>query len=281
MIRHSRKTPQLSFDPSIACLLEEIYAECNRPERLALDPLAVVKEYRNPADLEVAGLVCATLAFGSVTQIIRACRTALEPLGSHPAQMLADMNPEAMARAWGQFQYRFCFSRDMIALMGAIQKARKEFGSLEGLFMSCMERKENADLAGAATLFVRALRGYAGVLRQNLLPDPADGSACKRLFLFLRWMVRRDAIDPGPWTGVDLALLIVPMDTHMARTCRIRLGFLPDSAPSRLSSPNLADALQATAAFRLYAPHDPVKYDFALTRPGIDPQPGDARFGCL
>lgn len=281
MSRLASANPIVHPDPSIACFLEEIFAECSRPERLALDPLAVVKEYRNHADLEVAGLVCSTLAFGSVTQILKACRTALEPLGVHPAQALADMNPEEMARAWGQFQYRFCFPRDMIALMGAIQKARREFGSLEGLFMSCMKREQNAGLAGAASLFVRALRGYAASLRQNLLPDPADGSACKRLFLFFRWMVRRDAIDPGPWTGVDPACLIVPMDTHMARTCRFRLGFLPDSAPSRLSSPNLADALQVTMAFRMYAPHDPVKYDFALTRPGIDPRPGDERFGCL
>ncbi len=84
----------------------------------------------------------------------------------------------------------------------------------------------------AASAFVKNLRRFAGEttpsgLRKNLLPDPADGSASKRLFLFFRWMVRRDEIDPGCWRSVDPSRLIVPMDTHMARTCAERLHFLP------------------------------------------------------
>jgi hypothetical protein len=170
----------------------------------------------------------------------------------------------------------------------------------------------------AASAFVRALRQYAGEivpsgLRKNLLPDPADGSASKRLFLFFRWMVRRDEIDPGPWSSVDPSRLVVPVDVHMARTCAERLHFLSGKrgraaslpsygvdqgaanhgaalrrkSPARLEtdaptpSVNLRAALRITEAFRLYAPDDPVKYDFALTRPGIDPRPGDERFGCL
>jgi uncharacterized protein (TIGR02757 family) len=111
-------------------------------------------------------------------------------------------------------------------------------------------------------------------LRANLLPDPAKGSACKRLFLYLRWMARHDEVDPGCWKAVDPGRLVVPMDTHMARVTSERLHFIP--APRA----DLKAALAVTAAFRLYAPEDPVKYDFALTRPGIDPEPGDERFGC-
>jgi hypothetical protein len=113
-------------------------------------------------------------------------------------------------------------------------------------------------------------------------------------------MVRKDAIDPGGWTRVDPARLIVPLDTHMFATCRDTLGFLGEPrkgailVPSgkgreietggadapRFSVPDMRAALRVTEAFRLYSPSDPVKYDFALTRPGIDPRPGDERFGC-
>ncbi len=281
-------------DPAIYCFLESIYAECNKPERLGLDPLAVVKEYQDADDIEVAGLVCATLAFGSVRLIMDACRMALAPLGRHPARTLAAMTSADMAHAWGNFQYRFCFPKDMIALMRAIRAAREEYGSLEGLFLACHGKtpagganrhagvcsQERARFIEAASAFARALRARAPELRSNLLPDPADGSACKRLFLYLRWMVRHDAIDPGPWRSVGPERLVVPLDIHMVRTCRERLGFLPPRKGTT-SNPNLADALRVTELFARYAPDDPVKYDFALTRPGIDPRPGDERFGCL
>jgi len=297
--------PPVAYDPGIARFLEEIYTVCNRIERLELDPLAVVRRYSAPEDIEVAGLVCSTLAFGSVELVVRACETALKPLGARPAETLRGMERRGIERLWGTFQYRFCFPKDMIALMWAIRKTLREYSSLEALFL----KGDGASMLEAASAFVKNLRRFAGEttpsgLRKNLLPDPADGSASKRLFLFFRWMVRRDEIDPGCWQSVDPSRLIVPMDTHMARTCAERLHFLPGRreraasegpssginpraghAQAAASSPapgiNLRAALRVTEAFRLYAPDDPVKYDFALTRPGIDPRPGDERFGCL
>jgi uncharacterized protein (TIGR02757 family) len=94
------------------------------------------------------------------------------------------------------------------------------------------------------------------------LADPARGSACKRLHLFLRWMVRRDEVDPGGWESVARSKLVVPLDAHMYALAR-RLG---------LTGRGQADgrtALEVTAAFRAINAADPVKYDFALTRVGI------------
>ena len=88
------------------------------------------------------------------------------------------------------------------------------------------------------------------------------GSACKRLFLFLRWMVRCDQVDPGPWKGVPAHRLIIPMDTHMHRISRL-LGL------TERKQADLKCALEVTRFFRNLVPEDPVKYDFALTRPGI------------
>jgi len=97
---------------------------------------------------------------------------------------------------------------------------------------------------------------------QYLLTNPSGGSACKRLNLFLRWMVRRDEVDPGLWSSVDKAKLIVPVDVHMARLCRI-LKLYDQKTVS------LAAAVKITESFAEFEPTDPVKYDFALSRIGI------------
>ncbi len=93
----------------------------------------------------------------------------------------------------------------------------------------------------------------------HLAPNPRAGSACKRWNLYLRWMVRSDRVDPGGWSRVSPALLVVPLDTHMHRVCR-EIGLTSRSAA------NLATALEITAGFRELCPSDPARYDFALTR---------------
>jgi uncharacterized protein (TIGR02757 family) len=97
---------------------------------------------------------------------------------------------------------------------------------------------------------------------QFLLASPANGSVCKRLNMFLRWMVRRDDVDPGLWKSIDKSKLIVPVDVHMARLCKI-LGLY------KRKTITLKAAVEITESFKLIEPADPVKYDFALSRIGI------------
>lgn len=291
-------------DPELASFLETIYRDCNRQARLERDPLAIAKRYPDVRDREVAGLVCSTLAFGAVDLIMRACERALAPLGGHPAAALDALDDAAIGRLWAGFQYRFCFPADIQALFRAIRDARRAHGSLECFFLAgagnargsvggAAPIADRETLTVAAGAFVRELRRLGAqpdspasggaaenraAIRRNLLPDPADGSACKRLLLYLRWMVRSDDIDPGGWEHVLPSALIVPLDVHMARTCRERLGFLGSARAA--ASPTFRDALAVTERFAVYSPDDPVKYDFALTRPGIDPRPGDEAYGC-
>jgi uncharacterized protein (TIGR02757 family) len=91
---------------------------------------------------------------------------------------------------------------------------------------------------------------------------PSTGSACKRINLFLRWMVRRDAIDPGGWTAIPARQLVVPLDTHTIRTGRcLRL--------TRRTTPGWKMAVEITNALRNLDPDDPVRYDFALCHLGM------------
>ena len=145
------------------------------------------------------------------------------------------------------------------------------------LFLSGLDAREET-LLPALARFVQRVRGLAGGPGQcpSLLSSPDDGSACKRLNLYLRWMVRRDAVDPGPWRGearaglvgetglIPTAKLVVPLDTHMYRI-GTGLGF------TARRQPNLVTALEITSALRRLSPRDPVRYDFSLTRLGINP----------
>lgn len=253
-------------------LLESLYLRFNSRDWLDPDPLAVVLDYGGGADQELAGIVCAALALGSAPLIVAACRAALSlirpnrgcPAPNSLSARLDAMDDSELVRAFAGFRYRFFDGADLSAFLCGIRDARRAYGSLEAAFLSAADRTEE-DYAGAASRFVRTLAALSPApWKPNLFPDPARGSAAKRVFLFLRWMVRRDAVDPGPWTRCDAGKLVVPLDTHMAAACR-RLGFLTRKTT------DLAAARQATAALRKLRPDDPVRYDFCMTRPGIRP----------
>ena len=264
--------------------METAYEQLARLEFLDPDPLAVAREHSDPADREVAGLAAACLALGSAPLIVRAARQILAPLGPRPAAALDVLEDDELSELLSGFRYRFFGGEDLAALLSAIRNARRAHGSLNALFRAEDEASEPTIVRGADR-FVLTLEGLAGsrwprpsgkpAWRDNLLPRPGRGSACKRLFLYLRWMIRKDAVDPGGWTGVSPARLVVPLDTHMGAACR-RLGLLARRTD------DLAAALELTEAFRRFRPDDPVRYDFALTRPGIHPcLNADSYFACF
>lgn len=237
----------------------------------------MVRRYDDPADIELAGLLASALALGTATAITRAATSLLDLLGAHPARALAAMSDGAMHTALSGFRYRFFDGNDLAAFLCAARNLSARHGSLERAFLSVDDPAE-ADYAGTASRFVQSLAGQAArfdAWRSNLFPDPERGSAAKRVFLYLRWMVRRDAVDPGPWLGADPTRLVIPLDTHMAAACR-RLGLLARRAT------DLKAAREALAAFRSIRPDDPARYDFCMTRPGIHPDLSpDACFGCF
>lgn len=244
--------------------LEELYLRLNRREFVHPDPLEVLYEYEGPADREVAALVAASLAYGRVRSILNSVRCVLGKMGS-PARYLAEATPESLRRAFAGFKHRFATGEDVAALLLGAKRVAERHGSLQGAFMAGL-REDQANVVPALGHFVAELSEAAGGLEAHLLPRPERGSACKRLNLFLRWMVRRDAVDPGGWEGVGSGRLVVPLDVHMHRIC-CALGL------TRRKAADLAAAIEVTEAFRAFAPDDPVRYDFALTRLGIRPGP--------
>lgn len=264
-MRHDREN-------GLRAALEPLHRRFNRPEWIDPDPLAVLGDHINPPDRELAGLVASALAFGGVRQIMASARTALAPYPSPHAGLLA-AQPREIRRAAEGFRHRYVSGVELAALLLGARRALLEHGSLGGLF-SGLARPEDPDYVPALTRFAGVLRAASGLEKNYLLPDPAGGSACKRWFLYLRWMVRRDAVDPGLWAGMDASKLVLPMDLHMHRIC-LRLGF------TARRTADLRAALEATEGFRRVCPEDPVRYDFCLTRAAMhDPAALNPVFGC-
>lgn len=241
--------------------LDSLYADYNRKRYLHPDPLEFLHHYENPADREIVGLIAACLAYGRVKQILKSVASVLEMMGPSPADYLDAVTPLRLRRDVSRFRHRFAGADQMAALLIAIQQTTAACGTLEDCFSAGLNsRHEN--VLPALTVFASRLadagKGNAG----HLIPLPEKGSACKRLNLYLRWMVRKDAVDPGGWDSVPAQKLIIPLDVHMHRV-GLGLGF------TDRKQADMKTALQITAGFAAIAPEDPIRYDFALTRLGI------------
>lgn len=240
-------------------LLDEAYAEYNHAALISPDPLECVYRYRCNRDREIVGLIAASLAYGRVAQILTSVERVLSVLGPSPCETLLCSNRAYLERELAGFRHRWTTPDELVGLLLGIQGAVLRHGSLQGCFCSHDSINESTFVTALAG-FVRELGGCERP--SSLLSAPEKGSACKRLHLYLRWMVRDDAVDPGCWSGLSPRRLVVPLDTHMFRIARA-LGM------TQRRQANLKAAMEITRAFGVLAPEDPVRYDFALTRLGI------------
>jgi uncharacterized protein (TIGR02757 family) len=252
--------------------LERLYAHYDH-RFVDPDPLEYVRRHASAADREVVGLVASSLAYGNVKQIKRSIARVLDALGDAPAAAVDRLDPREAARRLKSFKHRFNDGRDVACLLFFIRQMREGHGSVEGFFRAGHEAGAPdvgpalVSFAGRALaldhgrLYGRgALPGDAGV--RFFFPSPASGSACKRLNLYLRWMVRREGVDLGVWRGVDPAALVIPLDAHIFSIARrVRL--------TRYRTAGWRMAVDITRRLRRLDPADPVKYDFAFHRMGL------------
>lgn len=206
-------------------------------------------------------------------QILKTVRVILERIDS-PKRFLSDVSHEDLLSLFKDFKYRFTTGEELATMLFGIKRVLGDFGSLQKCFLKGYDPKHENVLVGA-TFLVSELSSVFNGRPRSLLPSPTGGSACKRLNLFMRWMVRKDAVDPGGWDQIPPSKLIVPMDVHMGRICR-RLKL------TSRSQSDIKAALEVTEAFRKIEPDDPVRYDFCLTRLGIrdDLEPDEFLKGC-
>jgi len=245
------------------------------------DPLQLVRAQTEDDDREVVGMVASALAFGNVATIKNSIAAVLEVLGPRPARAVRRLDPRDAARRLRGFKHRWSDGRDVACLLLLLRQMLESHGSVEAFFGAGMAPGAEDVGSSLASFSARALAldhgGLYGGRRlpatagvRYFFPSPEDGSACKRLNLYLRWMVRRDGVDLGVWTAVSPATLVMPLDAHIyAIARRVRL--------TRYKSPGWRMALDITRRLRRFDPQDPVKYDFAFHRMGLFKKEGEIR----
>jgi len=238
----------------------------------------LVRPFTRNDDREIAGFCAAALAFGRVQSVINSITTLFGIMGAHPAAFVREFDPGAPHPELRQMVHRWTRGVDLVALLWILRQMLERSSSVENFFVDGFS-SEHEDVGPALDSFsTRALaldlrRAYpstslgAGGTRSRpgvcyFFPRPSAGSACKRLNLFLRWMVRSDEIDLGVWTQVPAAKLIVPLDTHV-----IRLGHC--LRLTRYASAGWTMAADITATLRALDPGDPVRFDFSICHIGM------------
>lgn len=241
-------------------LLEAVYDRFNRPEYIEPDPLQAVLKYRSLRDRELVGLIAAGLAYGRVASILVSVDKVLKILGPQPSKRIEEVDDAWLDESFASFRHRWTTGAEVAGLLKGIRNTRTQYGSLEKCFLSA--ESDDPSVMPGLTVLMQSLLKEGGLQKNSLLPQPASGSASKRPLLFLRWMVRSDAVDPGGWKNVSPSALIVPLDTHMYQ-------FAKKMRMTRRKQANLKTAIEITSKYAKFCPEDPVKYDFALTRLGI------------
>ena len=235
--------------------LEEIYERYNDRSYVGSDPIGFLYRYDLMEDREIAALVCSSLAYGNIKQIEKSIKQVLDIMGDSPRSFVMGSTDRSLEYSFAGVKHRWTTGEDISRLLSGVRKAVRSHGTIEKCFMSGHDCGDE-DIVPALTRFVDELTCGEP---DRLSPSPCKGSACKRWNLFLRWMVRKDRVDPGGWEGIRPAQLLVPLDTHMFKVCT-GMGM------SDRKTANLEATRDITNAFRKISPDDPVKYDFALTR---------------
>ncbi len=259
--------------------LEKLYKKYNHKENISPDPLQFVYKYKKPADMEIVALLSAMLAYGRVAQIGKSLTNLFARIGENPFDFVVNFNKTKRDRLT-DFKHRFNVGNDISDLLASLKYFLNKHGSIEKFFLTGYSSKDE-NIIPALTIFCHKLLdadaskndGQVSTGLKYLLTDPARASACKRLNLFLRWMVRGDDVDTGLWKSVDKAKLIIPMDVHMSRISGI-LKF------HQQKSISLSTAVKVTEKFAEIQPTDPVKYDFTLCRIGMSSNIGDLNMLC-
>lgn len=250
--------------------LDRLYSSFNMPDA-ATDPIQIVRRFTARDDREIVGFCAAALAFGRVRSVLQSIERLLSILGPEPAAFVRRFDPRRDGPAFDGFVHRWTRGADLAALVWILKQMLDRSGSLEAFFVEGLD-PDAPDVASAIDSFSsRALsldlQAVYGRLPRRpgvcyFFPRPSAGSACKRMNLFLRWMIRRDALDLGVWTRVPVSKLIVPLDTHVIRVGRcLRL--------TRYTSPGWLMAREITASLSAIDADDPVKYDFSLCHLGM------------
>ncbi len=245
----------------IHALLELKYQQYNQRSFITQDPIAIPHGFSKQADIEIAGFFAATFAWGNRTTILSKSRALLALMDEAPHQFITQHQPKDLKKLLG-FKHRTFQDTDLLYFIHFLRHHFQQYGSLEAAFS---KEKTNMELR------LNGFHDYffsmpdAPTRTRKHVASPRRGSTCKRLNMFLRWMVRKDkkGVDFGIWKNIKSAELICPIDVHVLRVAR-KLGLI------KRKQTDWQTAIELTESLKQFDPVDPVKYDFALFSLGVN-----------
>ena len=245
-----------------------------KERHVEMDPVQFVHRYSDPADREVVGFVAAAFSYGNVKSVLRSVEHVVARLGEHPARFIASFDPRRDAQVFRGFYHRWNTDKDVAVLLWILGRMIGQYGSLEAAIAGGFDPRNGSVEAALERFSLQALsfgheQFYSGAERRRrrgvlyFFPKVSGGSACKRLNLFMRWMVRpEDGVDCGVWDRIRPSSLVIPLDTHISRISQY-IGL------TEMRTPGWRMAVDVTESLRKLDPADPLRYDFALCHLGI------------
>ncbi|MCS7164069.1 MAG: TIGR02757 family protein [Thermodesulfovibrio sp.] len=255
--------------------LEKLYNYFDFEKAVQNDPIKFPKRFTDPLDIEVSAIIASFFAYGSIKCFCNFLEELFRIMGRNPSDFILTFKPLKLIEKLN-IKYRFSSIHDIVAFLFILKNMLENSpsNSLEDYFQCHSEQSEESpSLISRIFNFTQSaiktdLTPIYGknIKPQGLLhffPNPLKGSPCKRINLFLRWMVRNKDIDFGLWNTIKPKELIIPLDIHIWRVSK-KLGF------TRKNTQSIKTAIEITEYLRKIEPEDPLKYDFVLCHGDIN-----------
>lgn len=258
-----QKSKRTDWDPeAIREFLERKVLEYNKPEFIKDDPVSIPHLFTRKEDKEISGFLVATIAWGQRPTIVKNGMRLMDLMSHSPYEFVMNAGPKDYQHV-SEFVHRTFNGRDLVTFIHCLRNIYKKHGGMETVFIAAL--KKETKMMDAISSFRRTFFEVKHEARtEKHVSDPARGSSAKRINMFLRWMVRKDAagVDFGIWKNIPTAALMIPLDVHVGNVARA-IGLLHRRQDDRKAVEELTQML------RQFDPVDPVKYDFALFGVGI------------
>lgn len=246
--------------------LENHYKAFDRT-KLEPDPLQFLHMFKDERDIEVVGLIASIFAYGNVKQIENTLKKLISVFNGKPYLFIKKLNSKNLKMLNG-IKHRFYSENDVAKLFIILRKEINKHKSIKQIFLqgyNISDKNVKNGISNFSNHFINSFIETFGEVSDGIkfmFPLPEKGSACKRMNLFLRWMVRKDELDFGLWKEIPTSKLIIPVDTHIARISRLL-------KLTKRKNTDWKMAEEITLKLTRFDSEDPIKYDFAICHIGI------------
>ncbi len=254
----------MKIDKKLITFLNEKVDYYNQPSFIHNDPVSIPHLFSKKQDIEIAGFFASIFAWGNRTTIINKSKELMELMGMSPFDFIQNHSSEDLQKLMC-FKHRTFNTHDLLYFIEFLNYHYKKTDSLESAFTDWMKPKDET-VENALIGFRNYFFSFEHLKRtEKHIASPKNGSTCKRLNMFLRWMVRCDnkGVDFGIWKNIKPSQLIIPIDVHVARVAK-HFNLLTNEKT------NWQSAMELTESLRTFDKTDPVKYDFALFGLGVN-----------